>query len=101
MAFEITSDVAKLLRGVDLCFVVDSTGSMQPFIDAAQRQLLDTTKQLSAKSSVDLRIGLVEYRDHPPQDKSFVTRINQLTADLKRMQRVINRLKADGGGDTP
>ena len=101
MASETTSDVGKLLSAVDVCFVVDSTGSMQPFIDAAQRQLIDTMKELSAKSSVDLRIGLVEYRDHPPQDKSFVTRINQLTADMKKMQKIINGLKADGGGDAP
>jgi hypothetical protein len=74
---------------------------MQPFIDAAQRQLIDTTKELSAKSSIDLRIGLVEYRDHPPQDMSFVTRINQLSPDLKEMQKVINGLRADGGGDAP
>jgi hypothetical protein len=99
MAAETTSDVGKLLSAVDLCFVVDSTGSMQPFIDAAQRRLIDTMKELSAQSSVDLQIGLVEYRDHPPQDNTFVTRVNQLTADLKKMQKVINGLKADGGGD--
>ena len=101
MGSKTTSDVEKLLSAVDLCFVVDSTGSMQPFIDAAQRRLIDTMKELSAKSSVDLRIALVEYRDHPPQDNSFVTRVNQLTPDLEMMQEVINGLKADGGGDAP
>jgi hypothetical protein len=95
------SDVTKLLKSVDLCFVVDTTGSMQPFIDAAQRQLIDTMSKLSANNSIDLRVGLVEYRDHPPQDKSFVTCIHQLTGDLKKMQKIINVLKADGGGDAP
>jgi hypothetical protein len=89
------------LNAVDLCFVIDSTGSMQPFIEAARRQLIDTMEELSARSSVDLYVGLVEFRDHPPQESSFVTRVNQLTDDLKKMQKIINRLKANGGGDAP
>ena len=93
--------VSQLLARADLCFVIDTTGSMGPFIEAAKRQLLKTIEALGAERSVDLQIGLVEYRDHPPQDKSFVTTINPLTPDLARMQKVINRLNADGGGDAP
>src|SRR5262245_46340077 len=90
-----------LLRNVDVCYVIDSTGSMQPFIAAAQQQLIDTMQRLSKNSFISLRIGLVEYRDHPPQDQSFVTRVNQLTGELDKMRKVINRLRADGGGDVP
>jgi hypothetical protein len=74
---------------------------MQPFIAAARQQLIDTMQKLSENSFISLRIGLVEYRDHPPQDQSFVTRVNQLTGDLDKMRKTINRLKADGGGDVP
>jgi hypothetical protein len=89
------------LNHIDLCFVVDTTGSMQPFISAAQRALLDTVEALSAKSGVDIQIGLVEYRDHPPQEMSFVTRHYQLTSDLEKLRKAINGLRADGGGDHP
>ena len=89
------------LNHVDLCFVVDTTGSMQPFISAAQMALLDTVEAPSAKGGVDIQIGLVEYRDHPPQEMSFVTRHYPLTSDLKKMRKVINGLRADGGGDHP
>lgn len=89
------------LNHVDLCFVVDTTGSMSPFIGAARAALLDTVGALGAKGGVDLRVGLVEYRDHPPQDRSFVTRHHALTSDLTLMQKVINQLSADGGGDIP
>lgn len=89
------------LNHVDLCFVVDTTGSMQPFISAAQAALLDTIEALGARSGIDLQVGLVEYRDHPPQDVSFVTRHYPLTSDLKKMQKAINGLRADGGGDWP
>ena len=89
------------LNHVDLCFVVDTTGSMSPFLGAARSALLDSVGALGAKSGVDLRVGLVEYRDHPPQERSFVTRHHALTGDLARMQKVINNLRADGGGDAP
>lgn len=91
----------KALNHVDLCFVIDTTGSMGGFIQAAKEQLLETIRTLSAESNLDLQVGLVEYRDHPPQDKTFVTRVYPLTADLKQMQQHINQLKADGGGDYP
>lgn len=89
------------LNHVDLCFVVDTTGSMSPFIAAARAALLDTVRALAAKGGVDLCVGLVEYRDHPPQEHSFVTRHHPLTSDLARVQKVINGLRADGGGDAP
>jgi hypothetical protein len=89
------------LNHVDLCFVVDTTGSMQPFISAAQAALLDTVEALGARSGVEIQVGLVEFRDHPPQEMSFVTRHYPLTSDLGEMRKVINGLRADGGGDHP
>ena len=89
------------LNHVDLCFVVDTTGSMSPFIGAARAALLDTVEALGATGGVDIHVGVVEYRDHPPQEHSFVTRHHALTGDLARMRQVINGLKADGGGDHP
>lgn len=89
------------LNQVDVCFVIDTTGSMGGFINAAKAQLLKVLTQLSANNDINLQVGLVEYRDHPPQDKSFVTRIYPLTADLKKMQKSINQLQPSGGGDAP
>ena len=91
----------KALNHVDLCFVIDTTGSMGLFIQEAKQQLLDTMRLLSADSGIALQVGLVEYRDHPPQDRSFVTRVYPLTAKLQQMQHNINQLQADGGGDFP
>ncbi len=91
----------KGLNYVDLCFVIDTTGSMGGFIATAKQQLLDTVGLLSADNNIDLLIGMVEYRDHPPEEKSFITRVYQLTKDMKKMQQQINLLKAEGGGDTP
>lgn len=89
------------LNQVDLCFVVDTTGSMSSFLAAARIALVNTLKALSAQSHLDLRVALVEYRDHPPQEETFVTRHYALTADLQLVQKNIDALYASGGGDHP
>jgi hypothetical protein len=89
------------LNHVDLCFVVDTTGSMGPFVEAAKQHLLETLRRLRGESGIDLRVGLVEYRDHPPEDRSYVTRDHPLTGNLETMEKVIGGLKPDGGGDAP
>jgi len=89
------------LNQVDLGFIIDTTGSMGPFIATAKQHLLDVLATFRDRGNLDLQVGLVEYRDHPPQDRTFVTRIHPLTANLPEMQRTINRLHADGGGDYP
>lgn len=90
-----------MINQVDLCFVVDTTGSMSPFLAAARTALVSTLTALSAKGHLDLRVALVEYRDHPPQESSFATKHYALTDDLKLVQKNIDNLKASGGGDHP
>lgn len=89
------------LNQVDIAFVVDTTGSMGPFIDAAQKQLLKVLRSFSSNQSLDLKVGIVEYRDFPPQDSSFVTRVYDLTADFEQVQKTLRRLHPSGGGDVP
>ncbi len=89
------------LNHVDLVFVVDTTGSMGPFIDDAKRRLVDCVGELVKSQAIDLQVGLVEYRDHPPQEASFVTRAYPLTGDLETVRATIAGLFAAGGGDAP
>jgi Mg-chelatase subunit ChlD len=91
------------LTHLDLAFVVDTTGSMAPLLQAAQRHMIDLLRAVSAGAGTppDLRLAVVEYRDHPPQDHTFVTRPHAFTAELGRAQKTIDGLKADGGGDGP
>ncbi len=88
------------VNALDLAFVVDTTGSMGAFIQAAQRQMVAMIDALARGHDVELRLGVVEYRDHPPQDR-LVSRAHPFTADLKAAQKTINGLKPDGGGDGP
>ncbi len=89
------------LNQVDLSFIVDTTGSMGHFITAARQQMIDVLTALTDRSSlpIDMQIGLIEYRDHPPEDRSFVFRAHAFTPNLKAVQTTIDHLKPEGGGD--
>jgi hypothetical protein len=91
------------LMQVDLAFVVDTTGSMGAFIGAARQHMIAMLRSLTddAETPPDLQLAVVEYRDHPPQDRTFVARPHAFEANLTRCQKVINGLKPDGGGDAP
>jgi len=88
------------INEVDLALVVDTTGSMGTFIQAAKAHLIALLARLSQAAEINLRVGLVEYHDHPPQD-TVLTRIYPFMASLNKMQQIIASLSADGGGDSP
>jgi hypothetical protein len=93
---------AKGIGELDLVFLVDETGSMGPYIEAVKRRLLEIIDALRAAPLCrSLRLGLVSYRDHPPQDSTFASRVVPLTADIKAIRRGVERMEAAGGGDGP
>ncbi len=88
------------INAVDFVFIVDTTGSMSNLIGAARQSMIRMVREISRAADIDLHIGIVEYRDHPPQDR-MVYRVHKLTGDLATAQRNLARLSANGGGDTP
>jgi hypothetical protein len=88
------------LNSLDLAFIVDTTGSMGSFLQAAQRQMIAMMEAVATAADVALRLAVVEYRDHPPQDK-LVYRVHAFTDDLQKAQKTINALCPEGGGDGP
>jgi len=88
------------INAVDLAFVVDTPGSMGGLIAAAQNQMIAMLEALARAANITLWLGVVEYRDHPPQD-TMLYEIYPLTEDLQRVQKAIRGLQATGGGDAP
>lgn len=88
------------VNALDLAFVVDTTGSMGAFIQAAQRQMIAMIDALAQGGDVALRLAVVEYRDHPPQD-TLPFRAHAFSDNLQVVQKTINKLKPEGGGDGP
>jgi len=46
---------------------------------------------------VNLNLALVEYRDHPPEDKTFVTRVLNFTSSVQAMKARLDSCSAQGG----
>lgn len=87
---------------IDLVFLVDETGSMGAYIEEVKRRLIEIIESIRvAPLCRSLRLGLVSYRDHPPQDRSFASRVVPLTEDLAAIKKGVERMQASGGGDGP
>jgi hypothetical protein len=89
----------------DLVFIQDCTGSQGSYISAATKNIeiicdaIYESGKLQARE--DLRVGLVAYRDHPPQDHTYVTKNFGFTSDITTVQNNLKTLYASGGGDGP
>ena len=86
---------------LDLAFAMDCTGSMGSYINSARDNIRRIVEEIVASEKSDVRLALVEYRDHPPQDRTFVTRTHDFTASAKTMKGWLDNCSADGGGDPP
>ena len=86
-------------------FVQDCTGSQGSYISSATKNIelicnnIYESGRLAARE--DLRIGLVAFRDHPPQDHTYITRNFGFSSDTKAVQEHLKGLYASGGGDGP
>ncbi len=52
---------------LDLVFAMDCTGSMGPYIVSATDNIRSIVEEIIVSENSDIRLALVEYRDHPPQ----------------------------------
>ncbi|KAL7722412.1 VWFA domain-containing protein [Entamoeba marina] len=86
---------------LDLVFICDTTGSMGSYLNAAKKSIEKIVTTITQSEKCDVRFALVEYRDHPPQDSSFAFRLTDFTASMKEIQRAVNQMSAQGGGDGP
>lgn len=87
---------------LDLAILLDCTGSMGGTINDLRRDLKDIVQHLcsSDKCSV-VRTALVRFRDHPPQDNTFVTQVFDFSDNVAVVQAHLDNSQADGGGDGP
>ncbi|GJE88282.1 VWA domain-containing protein [Phanerochaete sordida] len=90
---------------LDLVFVQDCTGSQGSYITAATKNIQAISQHIyesgKLQSVEDLRIGLVAYRDHPPQDHTYVTKNFGFSSDIMKVEKDLGTLYASGGGDGP
>ncbi|KAI0714004.1 hypothetical protein C8T65DRAFT_738903 [Cerioporus squamosus] len=99
---QVLDDGRKML---DLVFVQDCTGSQGSYIASATKNIEEICNHIYESGKLqtreDLRIGLVAYRDHPPQDHTYVTKNFGFSSDISYVHKNLSSLYASGGGDGP
>lgn len=92
-------------KQLDLVFVQDCTGSQGSYISSATKNIEEICANIFESGKLlqpeDLRVGLVAYRDHPPQDHTYVTKNFGFSSDTRRVHEHLKSLYASGGGDGP
>ena len=84
---------------VEVCFVLDTTGSMGGLIAGAKEKIWSIANDLTnADPAPRLKIGLVAYRD---RGDDYITRNFALTDDLDSIYENLMGFQAAGGGDGP
>ncbi|SOV06446.1 uncharacterized protein UDID_01657 [Ustilago sp. UG-2017a] len=92
-------------RTMDLVFIMDATGSMGSYINSATKNIeticenIIHSEQLSGPGA--LRIGLIAYRDHPPQDHTYIVKNFGFHNKVENVKEALKTLYASGGGDGP
>lgn len=86
---------------LDLAFIMDSTGSMSSYITSVKQNIQLIVQEIVESSKSDVRLALIEYRDHSPEDRTFVTRTHDFTESVFVMKSWLRKTQASGGGDTP
>ncbi|EAR91741.2 von willebrand factor type A domain protein (macronuclear) [Tetrahymena thermophila SB210] len=84
---------------VDICFTIDTTGSMAWAMSSVKEAVNSIVKKFEGKS--DIMYCIVSYRDHPPQDQSYIFKINSQLTNKDTILQVLSNMKAEGGGDAP
>ena len=83
----------------------DCTGSQGSYIASATKNIEEICNHIYESGKLqtreDLRIGLVAYRDHPPQDHTYVTKNFGFSSDISQVHKNLSTLYASGGGDGP
>ena len=94
----------KDLGNTDIALVIDSTGSMGHLIASAKQnihKILIASSKKFKELDLDFRIAGISYRDHPPEDSTYVVVHQDFDGKAnKKFYEFLESLQADGGGDT-
>ncbi len=84
---------------IEVCFVLDTTGSMGGLIEGAKQKIWSIANEVIAgKPTPAVKFGLIGYRD---RDDDYITKLSPLTEDLDAIYADLRRFEAAGGGDEP
>ena len=86
-------------KKIEVVFALDTTSSMSGLIDAAKEKIWSIASTMaSAKSTPQIKMGLVAFRD---RGDDYVTNVIDLSTNLDTVYAQLMDFQAQGGGDTP
>jgi len=89
----------RLATGLDIMFVIDTTGSMGDELDYIKTELKSIINAIPSNYLATApNIGLTFYRD---KGDDYVVRANGFNNDISSVQSTLNNETHDGGGDYP
>lgn len=87
---------------IEVVFLLDSTGSMNDEILSVKSHIRNIVEEaMSGTPRPLVRVGIVTYRDHPPEDGNYVYRKIELNDDIEAVMDSLHDIEASGGGDGP
>ena len=76
---------------------------MGPYIQSAKQSVLEVCRLLQESKRIrkqgGLRVGLISYRDYPPEARAYITKPFPFTDDINEVQNHLNGLMAREGGN--
>ncbi|MFO0758476.1 MAG: vWA domain-containing protein [Byssovorax sp.] len=87
-------------NGVEVVFSFDTTGSMYPCLTQVRKKLKSTVTRLT-KEIPGIRIGIIAHGDYCDAKSTYVTKALDLTDDVEKICRFVERVEPTGGGDAP
>jgi Mg-chelatase subunit ChlD len=97
--FATTAPTPKSKPRIEVCFVLDTTGSMGGLIEGAKQKIWSIANEMiSAHPTPELKLGLIGYRDRGDE---YVVKSFSLTDDIDAIYGHLREFQAGGGGDTP
>ena len=81
---------------LDLVFLMDCTGSMGSYIKKGKESIMNIVQKVQESEKCDVRFSYIAYRDHPPQDKTFITKTHPFTKNPSDMKQYVSQYKASG-----
>jgi len=98
-SFATTAPTRQSKPRIEVCFVLDTTGSMGGLIEGAKQKIWSIANEMiSAQPTPELKLGLIGYRDRGDE---YVVKSFSLTDDIDAIYGHLREFQAGGGGDTP
>lgn len=84
-------------KGMNIVFIIDTTGSMDSYIEGVQEKAIEFSNILKGKG-IDFKLGLIGFGDLLEKEKPSVYKF---TEDVAKFQKRVKKIPRTYGGDIP